>query len=140
MTKDTKTPTNVEVPNLLEASLYKGAKSSLEYAVAPQKVFRRVMLTTVCDLLKEGFTRFPNLSEGNRVKMLDGIINAYVREFTNGGSAYGPESKALLVTSLKTVFTPQELELLSKGTKFAETLKSVENIDTSVADTAEWDE
>jgi len=140
MTKDTETPAIEKVPNLLNASLYKGAKSSLEYAIAPQKVLRRVMLTTVCDLVKEGFTRFPNLSEANRVKMLDGIINSYVREFTNGGSAYGPESKALLVTSLRTVFTPKELELLSKGTKFAETLKSVENIDTSVADTAEWDE
>jgi len=140
MAKDTNTPTIETTPNLLDASCYKGAKSSLEYAIAPQKVFRRVMLTTVCDLLKEGFVRFPNLSDSNRVKLVDGIINSYVREFTNGGSAYGPESKALLVTTLKTVFTPQELEVLSKGAKFAETLKSVESIDTSVSDTSEWEE
>jgi hypothetical protein len=140
MTKDANTPTKVEVLNLLDASLYKGAKSSLEYAIPPQKVLRKVMLTAVCDLLRESLTRFPKLSDTNRLKMVDGIIQAYVREFTNGGSSYGPESKALFVTSLNTVFTQKEVSFFLSGTKLQETIKSIKLTDTSGSDADEWEE
>ncbi len=140
MTKDTKTPTIEKPGYLMDDSLLKSAKTSLEYALAPQKVIRRTILTIVCDLLKEGFTTFPKLSDANRSKMLDGIINAYVREFTNGGNqAFGLPSKVQLVTTLKTVFSSEEYLLISKGSKMQEVLKSIENITEDEGDASEWE-
>ena len=127
MTKDTNTPT-IETPvYLMDTDLLKSAKTSLEYALAPQKVLRRAMLTVVCDLLKEALTTFPKLSDTNRSKMVDGVVNSYVREFTNGGNqAFGLPSKVLFVTTLKTVFSPEEYLLISKGGKMQEVIKSIE--------------
>jgi len=141
MTKDTNTPT-IETPvHLLDTDLLKSAKTSLEYALAPQKVLRRAMLTIVCDLLKESLVRFPKLSDDNRIKMLDGVVNAYVREFTNGGNqAFGLPSKVLFVTTLKTVFSPEEYLLISKGGKMQEVVKSIENVSKDDGDASEWEE
>tara|TARA_R110000782_G_scaffold75934_1_gene151339 strand:- start:246 stop:671 length:426 start_codon:yes stop_codon:yes gene_type:complete len=141
MTKDTNTPT-IETPvHLLDGDLLKSAKTSLEYALAPQKVLRRAMLTIVCDLLKESLVRFPKLSDDNRIKMLDGVVNAYVREFTNGGNqAFGLPSKVLFVTTLKTVFSPEEYLLISKGGKMQEVVKSIENVSKDDGDASEWEE
>mgnify|MGYP003114456429 CR=1 FL=1 len=140
MSKDQKTPT-IETPvYLMDDSLLIKAKTSLEYAIPAQKVISRTVLTIVCDLLKEGFTSFPKLSDAKRSKMLDGIINAYVREFTNGGNqAFGLPSKVLLVSTLKTVFTPEEYLLISKGSKMQEVLKSIENITEDENDASEWE-
>ena len=140
MTKDTNTPT-IETPvHLLDGDLLKSAKTSLEYALAPQKVLRRAMLTIVCDLLKEALTTFPKLSDTNRIKMLDGVVNAYVREFTNGGNqAFGLPSKVLFVTTLKTVFSPEEYLLISKGGKMQEVIKSIENVSKEDDDAGEWE-
>ena len=141
MTKDTNTPT-IETPAyLLDGELIKSAKTSLEYALAPQKVLRRAMLTIVCDLLKESLVRFPKLSDENRIKMLDGVVNSYVREFTNGGNqAFGLPSKVLFVTTLKTVFSPEEYLLISKGGKMQEVVKSIESVAKDDTDASEWDE
>ena len=141
MTKVTKTPT-IETPvYLMDGELLKSAKTSLEYALAPQKVIRKAVLTIVCDLLKEGLTRFPKLSDENRIKMVDGVVNSYVREFTNGGNqAFGLPSKVLFVTTLKTVFTPEEYLLISKGGKMQEVVKSIENVSKDDGDASEWDE
>ena len=141
MTKDTNTPT-IETPvHLLDGDLLKSAKTSLEYALAPQKVLRRAMLTVVCDLLKETLVRFPKLSDENRVKMVDGVVNSYIREFTNGGNqAFGLPSKVLFVTTLKTVFSPEEYTLISKGGKMQEVVKSIENVAKDDGDASEWDE
>ena len=140
MTKVTNTPT-IETPvYLMDDSLLIKAKTSLEYAIPAQKVIRRAVLTIVCDLLKEGFTTFPKLSDANRSKMLDGIVNAYVREFTNGGNqAFGLPSKVLFVTTLKTVFTPEEYLLISKGGKMQEVIKSIENVAKDDNDASEWE-
>ena len=140
MTKDTNTPT-IETPAyLLDGDLIKSAKTSLEYALAPQKVLRRAMLTIVCDLLKESLVRFPKLSDENRIKMLDGVVNSYVREFTNGGNqAFGLPSKVLFVTTLKTVFSPEEYLLISKGGKMQEVIKSIENVSKDDDDSSEWE-
>ena len=139
MTKDTNTPT-IETPvYLMDTDLLKSAKTSLEYALAPQKVLRRAMLTVVCDLLKEALTTFPKLSDTNRSKMVDGVVNSYVREFTNGGNqAFGLPSKVLFVTTLKTVFSPEEYLLISKGGKMQEVIKSIENISEEQDDADEW--
>jgi len=141
MTKETNTPT-IETPvHLLDGELLKSAKTSLEYALAPQKVLRRAMLTVVCDLLKETLVRFPKLSDDNRIKMVDGVVNSYVREFTNGGNqAFGLPSKVLFVTTLKTVFSPEEYLLISKGGKMQEVIKSIENVAKDDGDASEWDE
>ena len=140
MTKDTNTPT-IETPAyLLDGDLIKSAKTSLEYALAPQKVLRRAMLTIVCDLLKEALTSFPKLSDTNRIKMVDGVVNSYVREFTNGGNqAFGLPSKVLFVTTLKTVFSPEEYLLISKGGKMQEVIKSIENVSKDDDDSSEWE-
>jgi hypothetical protein len=140
MTKDTAIPTIETSPNLMSGDLLKNAKTSLEYAAAPQRVIRRAMLTIVCDLLKESLVRFPKLSDDNRIKMLDGVVNAYVREFTNGGNqAFGLPSKVLFVTTLKTVFSPEEYLLISKGGKMQEVIKSIENISQDDDDASEWE-
>ena len=141
MTKETNTPT-IETPvHLLDGDLLKSAKTSLEYALAPQKVLRRAMLTVVCDLLKETLVRFPKLSDENRIKMVDGVVNSYIREFTNGGNqAFGLPSKVLFVTTLKTVFSPEEYTLISKGGKMQEVVKSIENVAKDDGDASEWDE
>jgi hypothetical protein len=140
MTKVTNTPTIETKVYLMDTDLLKSAKTSLEYALAPQKVLRRAMLTIVCDLLKEALTTFPKLSDTNRIKMLDGVVNAYVREFTNGGNqAFGLPSKVLFVTTLKTVFLPEEYLLISKGGKMAEVIKSIENISEDDDDASEWE-
>ena len=140
MTKVTNTPTIETKVYLMDTDLLKSAKTSLEYALAPQKVLRRAMLTIVCDLLKEALTSFPKLSDTNRIKMLDGVVNAYVREFTNGGNqAFGLPSKVLFVTTLKTVFLPEEYLLISKGGKMAEVIKSIENISEDDDDASEWE-
>tara|TARA_R110002167_G_scaffold313003_1_gene518715 strand:+ start:422 stop:847 length:426 start_codon:yes stop_codon:yes gene_type:complete len=140
MTKDTNTPT-IETPvYLMDTDLLKSAKTSLEYALAPQKVLRRAMLTIVCDLLKEALTTFPKLSDTNRIKMVDGVVNSYVREFTNGGNqAFGLPSKVLFVTTLKTVFSPEEYLLISKGGKMQEVIKSIENVSKDDDDSSEWE-
>jgi|TARA_R110002124_G_scaffold282064_1_gene456923 hypothetical protein len=140
MTKDTNTPT-IETPvYLMDTDLLKSAKTSLEYALAPQKVLRRAMLTVVCDLLKEALTTFPKLSDTNRSKMVDGVVNSYVREFTNGGNqAFGLPSKVLFVTTLKTVFSPEEYLLISKGGKMQEVIKSIENVSKEDDDASEWE-
>ena len=140
MTKDTNTPT-IETPvYLMDTDLLKSAKTSLEYALAPQKVLRRAMLTIVCDLLKEALTSFPKLSDTNRIKMVDGVVNSYVREFTNGGNqAFGLPSKVLFVTTLKTVFSPEEYLLISKGGKMQEVIKSIENVSKEDDDAGEWE-
>ena len=140
MTKDTNTPT-IETPvYLMDTDLLKSAKTSLEYALAPQKVLRRAMLTIVCDLLKEALTSFPKLSDTNRIKMVDGVVNSYVREFTNGGNqAFGLPSKVLFVTTLKTVFSPEEYLLISKGGKMQEVIKSIENVSKDDDDSSEWE-
>ena len=140
MTNDTNTPT-IETPvYLMDTDLLKSAKTSLEYALAPQKVLRRAMLTIVCDLLKEALTSFPKLSDTNRIKMVDGVVNSYVREFTNGGNqAFGLPSKVLFVTTLKTVFSPEEYLLISKGGKMQEVIKSIENVSKEDDDAGEWE-
>tara|TARA_R110000764_G_scaffold196344_3_gene281494 strand:- start:414 stop:791 length:378 start_codon:yes stop_codon:yes gene_type:complete len=124
----------------MDTDLLKSAKTSLEYALAPQKVLRRAMLTIVCDLLKEALTSFPKLSDTNRIKMVDGVVNSYVREFTNGGNqAFGLPSKVLFVTTLKTVFSPEEYLLISKGGKMQEVIKSIENVSKDDDDSSEWE-
>jgi len=124
----------------MDTDLLKSAKTSLEYALAPQKVLRRAMLTIVCDLLKEALTTFPKLSDTNRIKMVDGVVNSYVREFTNGGNqAFGLPSKVLFVTTLKTVFSPEEYLLISKGGKMQEVIKSIENVSKDDDDSSEWE-
>ena len=141
MTKDTAIPTIETSPNLMSGDLLKNAKTSLEYAAAPQRVIRRTVEIIVCDLLREALVRFPKLSDTNRSKMIDGVINAYVREFTNGGNqAFGLPSKVQLVTVLKTVFTPEEYLLISKGGKMQEVIKSIENVSSDDGDAAEWEE
>jgi hypothetical protein len=141
MTKDTKTPAIEKPVHLLDGDLLKSAKTSLEYALAPQKVLRRAMLTIVCDLLKETLVRFPKLSDDNRIKMVDGVVNSYIREFTNGGNqAFGLPSKVLFVTTIKTVFSPEEYLLISKGGKMQEVVKSIENVSKDDGDASEWDE
>lgn len=140
MTKDTNTPTIETTVYLMDTDLLKSAKTSLEYALAPQKVLRRAMLTIVCDLLKEALTTFPKLSDTNRIKMVDGVVNSYVREFTNGGNqAFGLPSKVLFVTTLKTVFSPEEYLLISKGGKMQEVIKSIENVSKDDDDSSEWE-
>jgi len=140
MTKVTNTPTIETQVYLMDTDLLKSAKTSLEYALAPQKVLRRAMLTIVCDLLKEALTTFPKLSDTNRIKMVDGVVNSYVREFTNGGNqAFGLPSKVLFVTTLKTVFSPEEYLLISKGGKMQEVIKSIENVSKDDDDSSEWE-
>tara|TARA_B100000768_G_C11284503_1_gene381277 strand:- start:10361 stop:10738 length:378 start_codon:yes stop_codon:yes gene_type:complete len=125
----------------MDSALLISAKTSLEYALPAQKVLRRTVLTIVCDLLKEALTRFPKLSEANRIKMVDGVVNSYVREFTNGGNqAFGLPSKVLFVTTLKTVFSPEEYLLISKGGKMQEVIKSIENVSKDDTDVSEWEE
>ena len=141
MSKDQKTPTTEKPVYLMSGDLLKSAKTGLEYAKPPQKVIQLTVLTVVCDLLREALVRFPKLSEANRIKMVDGVVNSYVREFTNGGNqAFGLPSKVSFVSTLKTIFTPEEYLLISKGGKMQEVLKSIESVSKDDDDASEWDE
>ena len=143
MTKDTKTPTIETTPILMDPQGIIEAKVALDWAKPSQKVLQKAILSVVCDLLNEAMYRHPDspklkrIEKGNKVTNRDfwcnGVIISFIREFTNGGSEWGPKSKGLLINSLKDRFDAKEWEYISSLPKMVEAIQSV-GIDTTSDD------